>query len=108
MPAVRLPSQRSMGPEPEPFRFGGGDRGLFGVVSDALPAPARRREPVPHKGSRALARFIGPRRCAGSNLPPSARAFRYLRSLSDLWTPFGRLPMVFAERICPPMLPEKG
>jgi hypothetical protein len=65
---------RQRGLDPTRNRSGCGrvDAGHFGQFRDAIQPTIEEHNPLPHKGFSALARFTRPRRCPGSNLPPSA------------------------------------
>src|SRR5215831_13350542 len=66
-----------------------GQVGLFRVVLGLMRDPAAASLPLEVSGVTQLFGSTCSRSSRSSNLPPSARRFRYLRSLSDLWTPFG-------------------
>ena len=92
----------------ETFHFGPGFHGLFRVLSGQAGRPERAAEGLVPQHLRAPVESLRRRAAAQFESPPSPRAFRYLRSLSDLWTPFGRFLTHLGDRACPWMHRMRG
>jgi hypothetical protein len=81
------------GCEPEPFRDLQGPEGPFRALLGRHHVSHRRCETVAPQEFPRTCPLNRPRRCAGSNLPPSARKFKHLCIEFCLWPPFGRFVM---------------
>jgi hypothetical protein len=93
---------------PDRSGFEGAIGGFLGPFRDTAARAREQAKPLRHNSFHPFARVSRVPRCAGSNLPPFARGFRYLRSLSDLWTPFGRFLTHLGDRACPWMHRTRG
>src|SRR5262249_38263438 len=72
-------------------------------TGDGGPRPATERGSSRSMNPSRMATSLSRRRRRGVVILTCYRllAFRYLRSLSDLWTPFGRFLTHFGDRVCP-------